>query len=422
MIPDRHDGSSPDERSDAFETGQAQRVSPSLTSKEADLTDDDLAGSTGTGESTPTPEAQGSALPFGRRPPAWVVGAVGLAVGTGIVLRLLIPANMDPTIFLALGEAAPAQTSYAQRLLGDVATRENLGHDGKFFFIQANDPWHLHPEANAAFLDRPVYRAQRMLYPVIAGGIGLFPPGLVVWSMLVTNVLCLGIGALVAARIALISGASPWLGLTVPLNIGLLFELWIDGSGILAYLFALGAVYALATGRGWTAAALLSAAALSRETMVAFASGILALGWIEHRRLRWRLLVMPLAAMGIWQGYLQVRLMGISGQGGASSNFGPPFLGLVEAFRSWIQDPTYLVLNIAILVLVGVFAVRGLSSRSMIVWGALPFVGLATVLSVAVWGEPFNIARALAPVFTAAPFLLLAPRGGEARQLTGRTR
>ncbi len=354
-----------------------------------------------------------------RSTPAWVVGAVGLGIGVGIVLRLLLPANMDPTIFLALGDAAPAQTSYAQRLLGDeVATRENLGHDGKFFFIQANDPWHLHPEANAAFLDRPVYRAQRMLYPVIAGGIGLFPPWLVVWSLLVTNVLCLGIGTLVAARLAAIWGASPWLGLAVPLNIGLLFELWIDGSGILAYVLGLVAVYALAVGKDWTAAALLSAAALSRETMVVFAIGILALGWVEHRRLRWRLVVMPLLAMGVWQGYLQVRLMGISEQGGAWPNFAPPLVGLIEAFRSWIQDPRYLVLNIAILVLVGLFAVRGVSSRSMIVWGALPFVALATLLSIAVWREPFNIARALAPVFTAAPFLLLVPRGDEAEEIT----
>ena len=345
--------------------------------------------------------------------PSWIVGVTGVAIGIGIVLRLLIPAGMDPAIFLALGEAAPAQTRYTERLLGNVPTRPNRGHDGKFFFIQANDPWYLHPDANAVFLDRPAYRSQRMLYPMVAGGMGLFPPWLVVWTMLVTNVLFLGVGALVAARLATIWGASPWLGLAVPLNIGLLFELWIDGSGILAYVLALCAVYAVAMGKGWTAAALMSAAALSRETMVLFAFGLFALGWVEHRRLRWRLVLAPLLAMAMWQGYVQLRLMGIAGRDGAWSNFGPPFVGLVDALRSWLDDPNSLVLNIALLALVVVFAVRGVSSRSMIVWGALPFVAMATVLSVAVWGEPFDISRALAPVFTAAPFLLFVPADGE---------
>jgi hypothetical protein len=349
----------------------------------------------------------------GRGTPAWIVGAVGLLIGVGIALRTLVPAHMDATIFLALGQDDAPRTEYARRLLGDVSTRGNLGHDGKWFFIEANDPWHLDPQANAAFLDRPLYRAQRMLYPMIAGGLGLFPPEVVVWSMLITNLLCLGIGAFVAARIAGIQGASPWLGLAVPLNIGLLFELWIDGSGILGYALCLCAVYALVVGRDWMAAALLAAAALSRESMLVFAIGLFALHWLEHRRLAWRLVVTPLAAMAIWQGYLQVRLMGISVDGNPWPIFGPPLLGPIEAFRSWIHDPSALALNMAVLLLVGAFVVGAVRDRSMIVWGALPFVGLATLLSVHVWNEPFDITRALAPVFTAVPFLLFVPRRDE---------
>lgn len=353
--------------------------------------------------------------------PAWVVGAAGLAIGIGIVLRLLIPAGMDATIFLALGEDAPIQTDYARAVLGDVATRKDYGHDGKFFFIQANDPWHIDPQANAAFLDRPVYRAQRMLFPMITGGFGLFSPGVIVWSMLITNVLCVGLGSLIAARIAGLWGASPWLGLSVPLNIGLLFELWIDGSGILAYVSCLGAVYALVVGRGWMAAALLAAAALSREVMVVFAVGIVVLGWVEERRIRWRLLLVPLAAIGLWNAYLQFRLMGVSGVGAPWPFFGPPLFGMFEALGSWTEDPAYLVLNVAILLIAVAFVVLGLRRRSTIVWGALPFVALATVLSSYVWREPFDISRVLAPVFTAAPFLLFLPRdSGRVRIEEGR--
>jgi hypothetical protein len=341
-----------------------------------------------------------------------IVGVVGLAIAVGIVLRLLIPAGMDPTIFLALGEDSTAQTRYAERLLGHVETRDNLGHDGKYFFIQANDPWLLDPQENARYLDRPIYRAQRMLYPMIAGALGMFPPGAVVWSMLITNVFVLGIGAALAAWIASRSGASPWLGLAVPLNIGLLFELWIGGSGILAYVFCLAAICAFAAGKGWTAAALFAAAALSRETMILFALGVFALGWLETRTLAWRLMVVPSIAVAIWHGYLRLRLMGIGGSRDTWPFFGPPFVGLVEAFRSWTRDPSYLVLNVAILILVASFVVGALRSRAPIAWGALPFVAMSVFLSAFVWREPFDISRAISPVLTAAPFLLFVPRDG----------
>jgi hypothetical protein len=165
---------------------------------------------------------------------AWIVGIVGLTIGSVVVLRILIPNGMDPTPFLTLGETTE-QTEYARRLLGDVATRPNLGHDGRFFFVQSNDPLYLNPERHAAFLDRPLYRAQRMLFPLIAGGFGFFPPGVVVWSMLVTNLLAMCVGALLAARLAIRWGASPWLGLAVPLNIGLILDLQIGAGGIVAY-------------------------------------------------------------------------------------------------------------------------------------------------------------------------------------------
>ncbi len=340
---------------------------------------------------------------------ASLVGAAGLAIGLTIVLRVLIPNGMDPTIFIALGEKAPIQTAYARRVLGDVQTRPNLGHDGKFFFAQANDPWYLQPEANAAVLDRPIYRGQRMLFPMIAGGFGLFPPRVVVWSMLVTNLLALAIGALLAARLASFWNAPAWLGLAVPLNIGLLYEIVIGGAGILAYTCCLGAVYALITDRTSAASLLFAAAALSREVMVAFAVGVFILYLYQHRAV-WRIVIVPIAAMAIWNAYLRFRLAGVTGLGDGLSIFAAPFVGLWQAFRSWAADPSLLVVSIAILAVVVTFTILALRSRLPIAWGALPFVALATTLSVHVWREPFDLSRALAPVFTAAPFLLVSAR------------
>jgi len=345
---------------------------------------------------------------------SWLVGTLGLAIGVVIVLRVLLPSGMDPTIFLTLGEDSPVQISYARDVLGDVATRHDLGHDGKFFFAQANDPWYLEPEENAAVLDRPTYRGQRMLYPMIAGGFGLFPPGVVVWSLLITNLLALGAGSFLASRLSERWGATPWLGLAVPLNIGLLFELYIDGAGIVAYVCCLGALSALETQRTWLASVLFGAAALSREVMVAFAVGVFVLWWLDRRELPWRLVMTPLLAMAVWYVYLHVRLADVSGVGGGTEAFMLPFVGLSQAIRSWVRDPADLLYNLPLLAVIVAFVPLALRRRDPIAWGALPFVALATVLSVHVWREPFDLTRVLAPVFTAAPFLFTAPKRAEA--------
>lgn len=338
--------------------------------------------------------------------PVWLVAAAGTAISAAFALRLLLPNAMDPSVFLALGRDS-LQTSYARELLGDVWTRPGLGHDGRFFFIQANDPWLVEPDANAALLDRPVYRSQRMLFPMIAGGFGFLPPGAIVWSMLMTNVAAMVVGTILAAKLAEAWGIPVWLGLMFPLNIGLLFELEIGGAGIVAYACCLGALSALVTGRTWLASVLFAAAALSREVMVIFAVGVFILGWRERRQLSWRLVITPLVAMAVWLAYLRFRLIGVIGVEEARGAFAAPFMGLLEALRSWLRTPWHLVVNVTLLSVVILFVPLAVRSRLSIAWGAIPFVGLAIVLSADVWGQTFDLARALAPVFTAAPFLLV---------------
>jgi hypothetical protein len=140
---------------------------------------------------------------------------------------------------------------------------------------------------------------------------------------------------------------------------------------------------------------------------VAFAVGVFVLWWIERRELPWRLVIAPLVAMAIWLTYLRYRLSGVTGVGEARGAFAVPLMGLLEALRSWTRTPWHLVMNVALLSVVVLFVPLALRSRLPIAWGAVPLVGLATVLSADVWDQTFDFARALAPVFTAAPFLLV---------------
>jgi hypothetical protein len=339
----------------------------------------------------------------------------GLAIGVTIALRIVIPYGMDPTILLAFGEDSSEQTAYARRLLGDVSTRPAAGHDGKFFFIQANDPWYLEPQEHAVLLDRPIYRGQRMLYPLLAGGFGLFPPRAIVWSMLLTSLFAMAFGATLAAKLASRRGAPEWLGLLVPLNIGLLFEFEIGGAGILAYTCCLAAVYALETDRTGLASVLFGAAALTKEVMVAFAIGVAILMGLEHRRPFWRIVVVPVSAISVWQLYLRFRLADVPDAKDGLRDFAAPFVGIVDAFRVWMTHPTQLLVDVAILAIILMFVPLALRSRLPIAWGALPFVALASVLSAAVWRETFDLTRALTPVFTAVPFVVLISAKAELR-------
>src|SRR6478672_2375409 len=52
-----------------------------------------------------------------------------------------------------------------QREIGDSATRDGGGHDGAFFYALAESPFRV--DQAAPFLDRPRYRAQRILFPAV---------------------------------------------------------------------------------------------------------------------------------------------------------------------------------------------------------------------------------------------------------------
>ena len=203
----------------------------------------------------------------------WLVALVALVFSSVLVVRSLSEADWDATLFTAFGEEALPTRPYAEERLGDVFLRASQGHDGKFFFVQANDPLVLDPETNASVLDRPLYRSQRMLYPLLAGGGGFFSPETIVWALIVVNVLAMGAGTLATASVAKSMGMSPWWGLTFALNLGFISEMNISGAGIVAAAAAFGAVAMFLRDRRVWGVVLLALAALSREVMLIAAIG-----------------------------------------------------------------------------------------------------------------------------------------------------
>ncbi len=335
-----------------------------------------------------------------------LVGVIAFILASIFAVSQLAKFDWDPTHFVAFGEDATEIRAYAEEHLGEVRLRSDLGHDGRFFFVQANDPWLLDPEENAYLLDRPLYRYQRMLYPTVAGGFGLFGPEMIVWGMLLLNLVAMGFGSWAVASIAEIMGGSAWLGLAFLLNLGFVSELDIGGAGIVAGAAAFGAVALFMRGRMWAGVAWLTLAALSREVMLAVAAGAAFYFWRRgEKRQAVITAAVPVAAVIAWGSYLRLRINVDSGLVEVKE-IGLPFVGFVQAFSSWINDPVDLAVGISVFLVLVLFARRAVLQDNLVGWAFLSFVPLALVLTEPVWHSYFDITRGVAPLLTA--FVLLA--------------
>ncbi|MEX1124350.1 MAG: hypothetical protein WEE53_01670 [Acidimicrobiia bacterium] len=335
-----------------------------------------------------------------------MVGVVGTILASLIAFRVWSAFDRDPAIFVAFGIQSTEINEYAEGKLGrEVVKRDNKGHDGKFFFVQSNDPLVLEPEDNIAVVDRPLYRSQRMFYPILAGGAGLFSADAIVWALLIVNLIAMGIGSWAVALLAMEMGGSPWWGLAFALNLGFISEMAIDGAGVVAAAAAFGAVVMLLRQRfGW-AVALLTIAALSREAMLIAAAGSAFWLWRRGER-RNALLVsaVPFAAVALWAIYLRFRIEFDTGVSEVQE-IGLPFAGFINAFELWAGDPLNMVAGLAMMLLFILFTRRLLISGHLVGWAFLGFVPLAILFTRQVWQSYFDITRAAAPVLTA--FVLL---------------
>ena len=347
---------------------------------------------------------------------ALLVASVGLLFTTVLAGRVILGADGDPTVLVSFGEKATAVREYAEERLGSVTLRAEQGHDGKFFFVQANDPWLMDPAENASVLDRPLYRSQRMLFPVMAGGFGVFPPEVIVWAMVVLNLLALGVGTWVVAVVASDMGGSPWLGLAFALNLGFISEMNIGGAGIVAAAAAFGAVLAFLRGRDGWGTVMLVLAVLSREAMLIAAVGSAWWLWRENRRRASLLaLAFPLSAVGLWALYLRFRL-GWDQPGPQVQEIGIPFQGFISAASSWLGDPVDLIIGVAVMFLLVLYARRVVLSGHLVGSAFLGFVLLAVVFTEQVWRSYFDITRAVAPVITSFVLLMFVDQHREAEK------
>lgn len=339
-----------------------------------------------------------------------LVALSGSLLLTILGVRTLSQFDWDPTVYASFGKGAHETTAYAEQRLGDVYLRPEAGHDGKFFFVQATDPWVMNPAETRAVLDRPLYRSQRMMYPLIASGLGLFGPETIVWTLIIVNILALGAGSFAASEVAGAMGMSPWWGLAFAFNPGFISEFNIDGAGIVAAAAAFGAVALALRGRHWWGVGLMVVAVLSREAMLIAAVGSALWVW-RHKGSQiqgLQMLLMPGVAIGLWAIYLRIRF---GWETGTSEvwEIGVPFGGFADAFAGWLAEPSLsLAVGLAMMALFVVFTFRAIRSAQLVGWGFVGFVALGVLFTERVWSSYFDITRAVAPVLTAYILLLFS--------------
>ena len=347
--------------------------------------------------------------------PVLAVAVAGLAIGAYSAQSQLRLHDWDPAGMVAVGVADVDRVEYAERLFGrEIPLRSSVGHDGRFFVIQAMDPLFLNPDDHARLLDRPTYRSQRMLYPTLAGlARPFFGPDGVAWAMAGLNVLAFGVGAGATAVVARTHGASALWGLAFPLNPGALFELHIDGGGALAFAAVMVGVALLNRRDTWPVVLALSAAVLAREVMLLCVFGVVIARGVGPAKRRLVIGLVPGAVALLWRVYVEIRL-GDLPSGGAVQEIGLPFKGFVGALEQWMEAPDLsLVLGLFYLLASLIVVLRALRLRTVLETSAVGFALLALFLVELVWLKYFDISRALMPIPTFLALSLAASIAGQ---------
>lgn len=359
-----------------------------------------------------------------RRLLAQLVGAdrIGPVLVVGLVLAALIGARLvtyggDPTGFVVFGRAgAPLTKPPAGARVATFA-----GYDGQYFWMQAGDPFLRGRALRGLTSLGTEFRAQRVAYPALAGGLAAGSRAALPWTLLLVNVAAVVALTAAAARFARAEGRSGWWALALGLSPGVVLATLRDLSDPLAVCALAGGLMAWRRDGRALAAGLLALAVLTRETMMLGVVAVAAegaLGAWPHRargtgersatrsaiRRTVPVVAVPAAVFLAWQWYVTSRFGGVlPASTMPPGQFGPPFDWLAIAVRRALDAPSlssgtwdivYLALVVAAIAAAAVLVVRRRPTASAI--AALLFAAVTVLFESD--GDKWGYTRATAPL------------------------
>ena len=205
-------------------------------------------------------------------------------------IQLLARHDGNVTALLNVGDQASSRP-FIEGDFDDIAFVKGYGHDGQQFYAVARSVTDLQQlDGN---VDRPKYRARRILFPLLASP---FPAGApTVWAMLAISLVSVGMAGVAAGRLARRVGGPVWLGLAVAITPALLISVRATLGDALAFSLAIWGVVLWRRHLGW-AVLLFALAALTRETTLVVPAACFLLG-DKRQRIA---LVAPFAVYGAW--------------------------------------------------------------------------------------------------------------------------
>ncbi|HEX6477870.1 MAG TPA: hypothetical protein VF043_03425 [Ktedonobacteraceae bacterium] len=156
--------------------------------------------------------------------------------------------------------------------------RANAGYDGQFYYQIAHDPLHAAP-----FLDKPAYRYQRIVYPLLVAALSFGQAGLIPYMLLLVNFVSIVLGTELFARQLIKKNLSPWYSLAFGLYFGQATAFLFDLTEPLTYFLVCLGLFLLFRKRPTFAAIIWGLAVLSRETAILFPLGYIAMYLYQRR-------------------------------------------------------------------------------------------------------------------------------------------
>jgi hypothetical protein len=329
----------------------------------------------------------------------WAV--YGLLVHVALVGVFLMKYDGNPQWFVHFGKEGSVLPVARQVFGNDLLIPHIDGHDGQAYWLIARDPLLLDGKTVVGpHLDRPGYRAQRILYPALAAPWRLAGEDALVWGLLVTNLAAVFAGGIAAGLLALDLRAPPRASLAFALSPGVFVATIMDGSDAIALAAFLAVVLGVVRRRpGWALVGAV-AAVLAKEPMLAGIAGIAFVCRTIPVRWRVALVAVPTGAAVAWGLYARWRL-GWPPSG--VQEFAFPFYGYVDAYRrGWrpVGNWADAVIAVALIPLALIVVRRWVQRGGILLSAAVPFVAMIPLFSGQVLDLAVNTMRAAGPPIT----------------------
>lgn len=226
---------------------------------------------------------------------AWRVGIISTCLA-GILAMVVILGHPDGIMaFANIG------TRFSMGIPKEAGG--TTGYDGQFAYFIARDGAGAEP-----FMDGASLRYQRIFYPLLARALALGQADLVPYTLVLINIIALGVGAGALAYLIGWLGGNGWLALGYTLWVGNVFTLRFNLHEILCFAFALIAIIAYVHRRYIPAIFLLLLATMTKEIGFLIAIGLGLHAVFGRIKIRWGLLIMgaPLVTFLLWWGFMRL--------------------------------------------------------------------------------------------------------------------